>query len=63
MSDIEKIRQKKQESAGWTSEEIRKNARQERDAYKKLSECEPDGSVAGKYMKSIVKNRDDEQGN
>lgn len=63
MSDIEKVRQKKREYTGWTLEEIKNNAQQERGGYKKLSEYEPDGLVSGKDMKAVVENKDAEQDN
>ncbi len=61
MNDIEKARKKKRDANGWTLEEIKRKAQQERDAYKKLSECEPDALASGKDMKKILEEKDDEK--
>lgn len=61
MSDIEKARRKKRDSSGWTLEEIKKRAREERKAFEKLADSEPDALASGKGMDKVLEENDDEK--
>ena len=59
ISDIKKARRKKRDKTGWTSEEIKENAKKELDAFKKISNEEPDDLVSGD-MDKIIHGEDDD---
>jgi hypothetical protein len=61
INDIEKARRKKRDKSGWSIEEIKKIAQQERAAHKKLCEQEPDALVSGKDMDKILEEDDNEK--
>ena len=59
-SDLNKARQNKRQKTGWTSDEIKKNAENELEKFKKLSDNEPDDLVSGD-MNKIIKGEDDDK--
>lgn len=61
INDIEKARRKKRDKSGWSIEEIKKIAQQERAAYKKLCGQEPDALASGKDMGKILEEDDNEK--
>lgn len=61
MNEIDNARKKRRQKTGWTIEEIKEKARQEREAFKKLNECEPDALASGKGMEKIAEEADDEK--
>ena len=61
ISGIDKARHKKPEKKVWTLEEIKKRAEEERAAYEKLAENEPDNLVSGGDMKKILEESEDEE--
>jgi len=60
IADLNKVRQNKRQKTGWTLDEIKKNAENELEEFKKLSENEPDDLVSGD-MDKIIKGEDDDK--
>jgi len=61
VTDLKKARQKKRDKTGWTLEEIKKRAAEERAAYKKLAEEEPDALASGGDMSKILEESDNDE--
>lgn len=59
--DLQKARQKKINKKVWTLEEIKKRAEDERAAYKKLAEKEPEGLASGGDMSKILEEDENEE--
>ncbi len=60
ITDLNTARQEKRRKTGWTLDEIRARAAQERAEYQKLVQNEPDDLVSGGDMKKILEESDDE---
>ncbi len=58
--DLTEVLQEKRQKSGWTIEEIRARAAQERALYKGLGENEPDELASGGDMKKILEETEDE---
>ena len=54
LTDLQKIRQDKRQKTGWTAEEIKTRAAQERARYKNLTNKEPDSLASGGDMSNIL---------
>ncbi|HED16755.1 MAG TPA: hypothetical protein ENI64_08100 [Gammaproteobacteria bacterium] len=61
ISDIQKARQEKRQKTGWTHAEIKKRAAEERKAYAKLAENEPDAFASGGDMANIMGDKSDDE--
>lgn len=61
VTDLKKARQSKRAKTGWTIDEIKKRAAEERSAYKKLAENEPDALASGGDMSKILEEPDDDE--
>ncbi len=61
LTDIQKARHDKRQKTGWTVEEIKKRAAQERARYKNLTKNEPDTLASGGDMSNIAKEKDDDE--
>ena len=59
ISDINKARRKKRDKTGWTTEEIKENAKKELEEFKDVSEDEPDDLVSGD-MDKIIRGEDED---
>ena len=59
ISDINKARRKKRDKTGWTTEEIKENAKKELEEFKDISEDEPDDLVSGD-MDKIIRGEDED---
>lgn len=55
IADLKKARQEKRKKKGWTMAEIKLRAAQERAAYKKLAQNEPDALASGGDMSETSK--------
>lgn len=58
--NLTEVRQKNRQKSGWTIEEIRERAAQERALYKGLAENEPDDLASGGDMKKILEEKGDD---
>lgn len=58
VTDLKKARQEKREKSGWSLEEIKKRAAEERAAYRRLAKDEPDALASGKGMSSTSEEED-----
>lgn len=58
--DFTKAKQEQRQQRGWTLEEIRARAAQERALYRGLGQAEPDNLASGGDMKKILEDSDDE---
>lgn len=58
--NLTEVRQEKRQKSGWTIEEIRTRAAQERALYKGLGQSEPDELASGGDMKKILEEAEDE---
>ncbi len=61
VTDIKKARQRKRQKTGWTTAEIQKRTVEERAAYKKLAQNEPDALASGGNMTKILDESDDDK--
>lgn len=61
IANLQKIRQAKRQKTGWTAAEIKKRAAQERAAFKKLTENEPDALASGGDMANILEEKNDDE--
>ncbi len=61
VADLKKARQVKRKKTGWTAAEIKKRAAEERAAYKKLVEKEPDALASGGDMSKILEECNDDE--
>ena len=61
VTDLQKARKCKRQKTGWTTEEIKKRAAEERAAYKGLAENEPDALASGGDMSNIWEEPDDDE--
>ena len=59
--DLQEARQEKRDNSGWSIEEIRKRAAEEREAFKALAEKEPDSLASGGDMKNILKEEEHDE--
>jgi hypothetical protein len=57
---LDDARQKKRGKTGWSLAEIEQRAIQEREAYKKLAQHEPDNLVSGGDMSNIAQESENE---
>ena len=60
ITDLNKVRQEKRQKSGWSIDEIRARAAQERALYKGLGQSEPDELASGGDMKKILEDAEDE---
>ena len=58
-SDINEARRKKRDKTGWTTEEIKENAKKELEEFKDISGDEPDDLVSGD-MDKIIRGEDED---
>jgi len=58
-NDIDKARRKKRDKSGWTTEEIKKNAKKELKTFQEISKDEPSDLRSGD-MDKIIRGEDDE---
>ena len=61
ITDLQKARRKKRDKAGWSIEEIKKRAEEERANYKKLTKEEPDALASGGDMTKIMEEEEEEE--
>ena len=61
LTDLQQARQNKRQKTGWTAEEIKKRAAEERAAYEKLAENEPDALASGGDMSNILEEPDNDE--